>query len=270
METLLVLLAIGGLGLLAYNQGLFGTAAATSSSTGASSNAAILQQYGLPADCVPVAALPGQGALVVTTSGAIGGCNLVTPVQGGNSVAGAPFHSPSTGQYFCGPASLWQAMGGAAGAQPSQTNLTPIPQTLPPSGSTQTVQGNQASAQAAPYALPPQTAQVVFQNRPKPWIFQVDQSFSLLVTGPANAAILASAILNGVPYGTNTPFGSTDVNGQAVITGTFEANDVGVWSELWTVGGVQAPVIEFMVTAAQPGVSGAANFIPASLIHGGY
>lgn len=61
-----------------------------------------LAGYGLPPDATPSTIYPsGQN------------CNLVEPQQSGfNPTPGAPFYSPSTGEYYCGPANLWAQMRG--------------------------------------------------------------------------------------------------------------------------------------------------------------
>lgn len=60
----------------------------------------VLQAFGIPSDVKPMGAL-GTG----------GGCN-VTSLGEGLPVPAAPFFSPSTGKYYCGPANVWQFMTG--------------------------------------------------------------------------------------------------------------------------------------------------------------
>jgi hypothetical protein len=65
-----------------------------------SAQATQLAAYGLPADAVPSSTYPSQN-----------NCTVVNPTESGYSpTSGAPFYSPSLGQYLCGPSTLWQSM----------------------------------------------------------------------------------------------------------------------------------------------------------------
>jgi hypothetical protein len=87
-------------------------AAATVATAASSSQATILAAYGLPADAVPSSTFPSGQT-----------CSVVSPAQSGyNPVPGAPFYSPSLGQYLCGPATLWQSMSAPALVAP----VTPV------------------------------------------------------------------------------------------------------------------------------------------------
>jgi hypothetical protein len=108
----------------------------------------------------------------------------------------------------------------------------------------------------APPPLRPATAAILNTSRPgQP--FQVGDSWKLVVTGTSNQPVSGTASQDGQSLGT-TPYGSTDANGQLVLTGSMDASTVGNWSELWTVGTVSAPVLTFSVSAApgQPPPSG--------------
>jgi len=82
-----------------------------------------LAGYGLPPDAIPSAIPAGSN------------CGLAKPVQSGfNPTPGAPFYSRSTAKYYCGPANLWQAMGGnnpANSAVLTQTNIPESSQAAP-------------------------------------------------------------------------------------------------------------------------------------------
>jgi hypothetical protein len=74
---------------------------------------------------------------------------------------------------------------------------------------------------------------------------------------PAFAAVVAVGGKQGA--GGNNNLGSTDANGNFRATGTVGANDVGQWSETWTVGGVTVGNVSFSVQlpAAQSNSPGA-------------
>jgi hypothetical protein len=128
-------------------ESLFPSAAATTQiptqvtpSTATAAQAQVLAAYGLPADAVPSAMYPSGDD-----------CTVVNPTQSGyNPVPGAPFYSPSLGQYICGPASIWEQMQGAAVV----ASAVPVPAALPPAP-TQTVIPTSAQANAGPTLLPP-------------------------------------------------------------------------------------------------------------------
>ncbi len=109
------------------------TAAAASSTLTANQQA--LQLFGIPTDAQPVAHTPGSGSLI---GGGIGGCNQAAPITTGQgytagvSVEAAPFVSPSTGQAYCGPADVWQRMGGSSLPTPQPVPTTPPAATTPP------------------------------------------------------------------------------------------------------------------------------------------
>jgi len=83
--------------------------------------------------------------------------------------------------------------------------------------------------------------------------FNVGDSWQVIVTGPPNSAVSASASQNGTSLGTS-PMGTIAANGQLVLQGTFAASQVGQWTETWTVAGKNAGSVSFSVAA--PGSSG--------------
>jgi hypothetical protein len=106
----------------------------------------------------------------------------------------------------------------------------------------------------APPPLRAATAAISNTSRPGQTL-QVGDSWKLVITGTANQPVSGTASQDGQSLGT-TPYGSTDANGQLVLTGSMDASTVGNWSELWTVGTVSAPVLTFSVSPA-PGQSSA-------------
>jgi hypothetical protein len=100
----------------------------------------------------------------------------------------------------------------------------------------------------APPPLRAATAAISNTSRPGQPL-QVGDSWKLVVTGTANQPVSGTASQDGQSLGT-TPYGSTDANGQLILTGSMDASTVGNWSELWTVGTVSAPVLTFSVSAA--------------------
>lgn len=101
--------------------------------------AAQLAAYGLPADAVPSSTYPSGN-----------NCTVVNPTQSGyNPTSGAPFYSPSLGQYLCGPSALWQGMQAAA-ITAFQTPAGPVVMSNPsPAPVTEAAQAN-----AGPTLLP--------------------------------------------------------------------------------------------------------------------
>jgi hypothetical protein len=87
--------------------------------------------------------------------------------------------------------------------------------------------------------------------------FNVGDAWSIIVTGPPNAAVVAGATQNGSSLG-SSPQGTIGSNGQLTITGTMSAAQVGNWTESWTVGGKSAGSLSFSV-AAPSGGSGGGN-----------
>jgi len=114
--------------------------------------------------------------------------------------------------------------------------------------------------------------------------YQAGDSFRLVITGPPNAPVIGTASQNG-SVSSSTNFGNTDSTGTKIITGTWDATNVGQWQQAWQVGNSQPAALSF--TIAAKGVSGlgyifqhpyvvklgqspfAGNRIPMSLIHRG-
>jgi hypothetical protein len=66
--------------------------------------------------------------------------------------------------------------------------------------------------------------------------FQVGDTWSVTVTGPANQPVYVAGNKDGVVFPTYQ-IGTTDESGTFVLNGTMAAADVGSWFEVWTVGG---------------------------------
>jgi hypothetical protein len=66
------------------------------------------------------------------------------------------------------------------------------------------------------------------------------------VQGPPDAAVEMRGELNGASTGT-VSYGTTNVNGQAWLTGAFQKNQVGEWKQEWYVGGQLAGSFRFTV-----------------------
>jgi len=86
--------------------------------------------------------------------------------------------------------------------------------------------------------------------------FAVGDGWQIVVTGPPNAQVTASATQNGTSLGTS-PMGTIGSNGSLTLTGTFGAGQVGTWAESWKVGGVTAGSLSFSVAAGAGAGSGA-------------
>lgn len=78
--------------------------------------------------------------------------------------------------------------------------------------------------------------------------FNVGDSWQIVVTGPPNSSVTASASQNGTSLGSST-MGTIGSNGQLTLTGTFAASQVGNWTETWQVAGQAAGSISFSVGA---------------------
>ena len=97
--------------------------------------------------------------------------------------------------------------------------------------------------------------------------FNVGDAWSIVVTGPPNAAVVAGATQNGSSLG-SSPQGTIGSNGQLTITGTMSAAQVGNWTEQWTVGGQNAGNLSFSVVAPAATAAGGTatgSGIPSSI-----
>jgi hypothetical protein len=90
--------------------------------------------------------------------------------------------------------------------------------------------------------------------------FNVGDSWQIVVTGPPNSSVTASASQNGTSLGSST-MGTIGSNGQLTLTGTFAASQVGQWTEAWQVAGQSAGSISFSVAAG--GSGGGSPPVPA-------
>lgn len=88
--------------------------------------------------------------------------------------------------------------------------------------------------------------------------FNVGDSWQIIVTGPPNATVSASASQNGASQGSST-MGTIGSGGQLVLSGTMSAAQAGNWTETWTVGTSPAGNISFTVNAPAGGSSGGSS-----------
>jgi hypothetical protein len=102
----------------------------------------------------------------------------------------------------------------------------------------------------------PVQATLVNLSRPNQPL-QPGDAWSLTINGAPNSAVSIAGSQNGVSKG-NTPFGTTDANGNKVISGTMTPNEIGSWNETVSVGAGTPAVISFSVVAppAAPGPTG--------------
>jgi len=98
--------------------------------------------------------------------------------------------------------------------------------------------------------------------------FKVGDSWQIVVTGPPNAQVAASATQNGASLGTSN-MGVINSQGQLVLTGTMTAAQVGNWVEAWTVSGQSAGSIFFAVAAASGAPAASSGGFDLSSIFGG-
>lgn len=101
--------------------------------------------------------------------------------------------------------------------------------------------------------------------------FNVGDAWQVVVTGPPNAQVTASATQNGSSLGTSS-IGTIGSNGQLIVNGTMAASQAGSWSESWQVGGVNAGTVNFSVSSGSSGTSsdttGTANTAVSSFLSG--
>jgi hypothetical protein len=98
--------------------------------------------------------------------------------------------------------------------------------------------------------------------------FNVGDSWQVIVSGPPNSPVTASATQNGTSLG-SSPMGTIGSNGQLVLTGTMSASQVGNWTESWSVGGQSAGTISFSVAAPSGSGSSPGGGSPAGSSSGG-
>ena len=105
--------------------------------------------------------------------------------------------------------------------------------------------------------------------------YTAGDNWQLLITGPPNSPVVGTGSQNGATS-SSTPFGQTDSNGNFILTGSWDATNVGSWVESWQVGNAPPTPLNFTVIAAPAGTSGllglddfGGNRIPMQFIHGG-
>lgn len=101
--------------------------------------------------------------------------------------------------------------------------------------------------------------------------FQVGDSWTITIAGPANAPIFVASVQNGVAQPAQQ-FGTTDANGNFSFQGTMLASAVGTWQEAWYLGrGGGGPgdpirnllqVVNFTVAAPAQSSANATNTTP--------
>lgn len=91
--------------------------------------------------------------------------------------------------------------------------------------------------------------------------FNVGDNFTVVVTGPANSAVVVTGTQNGQPFSVNE--GTTNAVGQLIIQGTMPAGNQGPWVENWTVGGQSVGSLSFQVGTTSTAGSNPSN-IPAN------
>jgi len=105
---------------------------------------------------------------------------------------------------------------------------------------------------AAPPAPAPRVGTVSLYNltRPGSATFYVGDYFLIEIRGAdPNRPVYATGTQNGAT--STMQFGSTDAGGSFSVSGTMRPEDVGTWSERWTVGETLAqPVLVFAVLSA--------------------
>ena len=166
-------------------------------------------------------------------------------------------NAQQTAQLYCADYPSAPECAGQTPAQLAASNVGPsVSANLPLNTPASTILQPQMSVSAQPVNLPT-TAVLVNTSRPgqSP---QVGDSWQLSVKGAPNAPVTNSATQNGTALGT-TPYGATDASGNFSLSGTFSSGSIGSWVETWSVGGVQAAPVSFVVSAALGGGSTAGS-----------
>ena len=113
-------------------------------------------------------------------------------------------------------------------------------------------QSSSSSASTAP-AIP---TSVTLNNESNPGgQFAVGDQFTVIVTGPPNAAVTATSSQNGGAQSSGS-MGTTDESGTLQITGTWSAANAGTWAETWNVAGSSAAAALNFTVAAGPTTPG--------------
>jgi hypothetical protein len=146
----------------------------------------------------------------------------------------------------------------------SIANVGSVSVTFPagPTGSS----GSNSGSSTTPITPAVTQTTAVLSNATSPGApFAAGDSFQLIVTGPPNSPVIGTASQNGA-VSSSSPFGSTDANGQKIITGGWTAADIGNWQETWQVGSAAPAALNFSIAAS--GVSGlSSNRVPIDQIH---
>jgi hypothetical protein len=77
--------------------------------------------------------------------------------------------------------------------------------------------------------------------------YTVGDNFSLTVTGQPNQTVTVVQTTNGVT-GSSFDFGPTDGSGNLQLNGSWAPTDAAVYTQIWSVGGVPAPTLNFVVS----------------------
>jgi hypothetical protein len=91
-------------------------------------------------------------------------------------------------------------------------------------------------------------------------VYAAGDSFQLIVKGPPNQPVTGTASFNGGAV-SSSQFGTTDANGQKIITGSWDSTDVGVWQETWQVGQAQPVSLNFTINPQGSGLQGMGNIV---------
>lgn len=150
-------------------------------------------------------------------------------------------------------AQLAQMLQSQATASPTLAGNSPYAVT-PIAPNTSPLTGTPSSASSYPLSV-----RLVNNSGGSNSSFNVGDSWQIVVTGPPNSKVTASAMQNGTNAGTNTVMGTIGANGQLVLTDTFAASQVGNWTETWMVGNQSAGSISFSVASPSQTSSGTSS-----------
>ncbi|GIU80925.1 MAG: hypothetical protein KatS3mg005_4163 [Bryobacteraceae bacterium] len=76
--------------------------------------------------------------------------------------------------------------------------------------------------------------------------YTVGSPWQIVVMGPPNKPVSVAATQSGRSLG-ETTYGTTDANGRFEMSGTFAAETVGSWQQIWKVGGEPVGTVTFTV-----------------------
>ena len=108
-----------------------------------------------------------------------------------------------------------------------------------------------SASSAPPASSPTYTPSVSFVNSRGGSTLYPGDTWTITLTGAPNADVFVTGGKNGAQD--KMRMGSTDGSGRFSLTGKIASDQIGLWSEVWTVGGQSAGSFSFTVVAGPGG-----------------